>query len=325
MKRVLTTVSLVLATGLATPAFAEWPEEPIKIVVSFSPGGGMDQTILPLAPLLQERLGQPVNLEYKAGAGGRIGFEHVFIKGDDGYTIGALSEPHFTNSTIFDTPRYKHDDLVPVGMIGRDVPIWFVRKDSPYENLNDLIEAARERPNEVTVAVGSFTGEQYLSLAILEEQAGVQFRAVNVAGGGPVMSNVLGGHFELGISRPASISGIADEIRGIAVLGAKRNDLFPDTPTFDEQLPDTISVPHFSSTRGLMVTKTFAEANPEAVKRLEAALAEAVADPEYQDALARMGFPFEYKNGAEAAAEMAETAELMQQYRPLVEAAKTRE
>jgi tripartite-type tricarboxylate transporter receptor subunit TctC len=328
MRFAATALGPFLAAGLALaaagPALAEWPEKPIEIVISFAPGGGMDQTMLPLKPLLEERLGQPVNLNYKPGAGGRIGFETVHMNGKDGYVIGALSEPHFTNSTIFDTPAYTHDDLVPVGIIGRDVPIWFVRKDSPYKDLNDLIAAARARPGEITVATGSFTGEQYLSVAILEEQAGVQFRAVNVGGGGPVMTNVLGGHFDVGVIRPASLSGIADEVRGLAVLATERSPLFPEAQTFREQLPDTIKVPLFSSTRGLMVAREFAEANPAAVAKLEAALEDAVRSPEYQDALARMGFPFEWHGSAEARAEMKETAAAMQKYKPLVEAAKTR-
>lgn len=325
MKVPATLLGMAFAAVLAGPALAEWPEKPVEIVISFSPGGGMDQTMLPLKPLLEERLGQPVSLNYKPGAGGRIGFEYVYMKGNDGYTIGALSEPHFTNSTIFDTPKYVHDDLVPVGIIGRDVPIWFVRNDSPYKDLNDLIEAARERPGEITVATGSFTGEQYLSLAIVEDQADVQFRAVNVGGGGPVMSNVLGGHFDVGVSRPASISGIAEEVRGLGVLASARSDLFPDAPTFAEQLPDTIKVPLFSSTRGLMVTREFAEANPEAVAKLEAAFSDAVHTDEYQAVLERMGFPFEWLGSQEAAAEMTETNETMQKYKGLVEAAKTRE
>lgn len=319
------TLVMVVTAGMVNSAWAEWPEKPVELVVSFSPGGGMDQTVLPLKPLLEEDLGQSVTFNYKPGAGGRLGFEYVYMNGEDGYVIGALSEPHYTNTTIFDSPRYEHDDMVPVGIIGRDVPIWFVRNDSPYEDMNDLIEAAREHPGEISVATGSFTGEQYLTLAILEEQAGVEFRPVNVRGGAPVMSNVLGGHFDLGISRPASISGISDEIRGLGVVAAERSDIFPDTPTFDEQLPDDIKIPHFSSSRGLMVTRTFAEKNPGGFARLETALNEAVHSDNYQDALARMGFPFDWANSKEAQLQLTETAELMQQYRELVNAAKTRE
>lgn len=321
--KIITTAALSLA--MAGPALAEWPEEPVEIVVSFSPGGGMDQTMLPITSLLEDRLGQPFVLNYKPGAGGRIGFEYVVMNGDDGSKLGALSEPHFTNSTIFDDPDYSHDEIVPVGIIGRDIPIWFVREDSPYEDMNDLIEAARENPGELTVAVGSFTGEQYLTLAILEDMAGVEFRAVNVRGGGPVMSNVLGGHFDVGISRPASISGIAEEVHALGVVGPERSDIFPEAPTFDEQLPEDLAIPHFSSSRGLMVTKTFAEENPEALERLETAFKDAVEDPSFVEAMDRMDFPIEWTGSEQAREDMNETRDLMAKYKPLVEAAKTRE
>lgn len=319
----LVVASSIVAASVGS-AWAEWPEKPIDLVISFEPGGGMDQTMLPLKPLLEERLGQPVLMNYKPGAGGRIGFETVFMKGDDGYTIGALSEPHFTNSTIFDTPAYKHGDLTPVGLVSRDVPIWFVRKDSPIKDLKDLIAEAKKRPGEVTVATGSFTGEQYLSLAILEKQAGIQFRAVNVKGGAAVMTNVVGGHFDLGISRPASILGIKDEIRGIALLAAGRTPLFPDTATFDEQLPDMPPIPHFSSSRGLMVTTKWAKENPESFRKLEAAFKDAVESPEFKEAMDRMGLEVEWVSADDAAAELAQTAEEMVKYKDLVEAATHR-
>jgi tripartite-type tricarboxylate transporter receptor subunit TctC len=317
--------ALSLATGLVTgAAAAEWPEKPVNVVLGFEAGGGLDQSMLPLKPLLEKKLGQPFLLNYKPGAGGRIGFEFVHLRGADGYTISALSEPHYSNTTVFDKPRYKITDMVPVGLIGRDVPILFVHKDSPYKDLNDIIAAAKARPGEITVATGSFTGEQYLMVAILEEMAGIKFRAVNVGGGAKVMTNVVGKHLEIGVSRPASITGIKNEIRGIAVLGAKRNAIFPETKTFDEQLPETMRIPHFSSSRGLMVHREFAEKNPEAFKRLETALREALESPEYKAAMERMGLESEFVSAADAQKEVLETAKMMEKYKELVEKAKTR-
>lgn len=327
MKKSFFTFGLSVATAVAVsaaPAFAEWPQTPVRLVIPFAPGGGMDQTVLPLKPLLDEALGQPVLFDYRAGAGGRIGFEQVYMNGADGYVIGALSEPHFSNSTVFDTPRYTIDDIVPVGMFSSDVPIWFVHKDSPYETLADLIEAARENPGEITVATGSFTGEQYLSLAILEEQAGVTFRAVNVGGGGPVMTNVLGGHMDAGVIRPASVLGIKDEIRGLAVLAAARNANFPDVPTFDEQVGDDIQIPHLSSSRGFMVHRDFAENNPEGFARLEKAVYEAVHSEAYAEALERMGLELNWVSSEDASAAIRATVASMQQYREMVEAAAER-
>jgi tripartite-type tricarboxylate transporter receptor subunit TctC len=313
-----------LLLAFAPVAHAEWPEKPINFVIAFEPGGGADQSALPLKPLLEKSLGQNLLFNYKPGAGGRIGFEIVAMNGGDGHTIGMLTEPHFTNTTIFDKPRYKREDLTPIALFTRDVPIWFVRKDSPIKDMNDLIAEAKKRPGEVTVATGSFTGEQYLTLAILEEQTGIKFRAVNVKGGGAVITNVLGGHFDVGIIRPASVSGVKSEITALGVVADKRSDIFPDTKTFDEQLPDDIKIPHFSSSRGVMVATKFAEANPAAVKKLEAALHDAVLSPEYQAAMERMGLPLEWVSSEQAKKELIQTAEGMQKYKELVNNAKNR-
>ncbi len=323
LKTTLAAVAASLALTTA-PALAEWPERPIRLVISFAPGGGMDQSVLPMKPMLEEKLGQTVLYDYRAGAGGRIGFENVFMQGADGYVIGALSEPHFSNTTVFDDPAYTIDDLVPVGIFTTDVPIWFVRNDSPFQNMNDLIEAARERPGEITVATGSFTGEQYLSVAILEEEMGITFRAVNVGGGGPVMSNVLGGHMDVGVIRPASLLGIADEVRGLAVLAPERNANYPDTMTFDEQLPEDVRIPHFNSSRGLMVHREFVENNPEGFARLQQALYETVHSAEYAEVLDRMGLDLVWIPAEEAAAQIRDSARMMEQYKPLIEAASTR-
>lgn len=324
MNRLLAAVAAtVLAVGTQAAA-AAWPEKPINVVLGFAPGGGLDQTLLPLKPLMERRLGQPFLLNYKPGAGGRIGFEFVHLNGADGYTIGALSEPHFSNTVVFEKPRYKVEDMVPLGLIMRDVPIWFVRKDSPFKDMNDLIAEARRRPGQIRVAIGSFTGEHYVSMALVEELAGVKFRPVNVQGGAPVMTNVVGGHFEVGISRPGSITGIKDEIRGLGLVASKRSALFPETPTFDEQLPANIRIPHLSSARGLMVTARFARDNPDGFRRLETAFREAVNSPEFKEHMDRQGLELDWTDGPATAKELQESVKLYTQYKDLVDAAKNR-
>ena len=205
----------VTADPTTARAETDWPTQPITLIVPFSPGGGMDQTLLPLKPLLEERLGQPVLFDYKPGASSQIGAEFVHAMGEDGYVVGGMSLPHLTNTLIFSEPKYTLDDVAPVAIITKDVPIWFVHKDSPYQDMNDLIEAARENPGEVSLAIGSFTGEHYVTVAMLQDQADVEFNVVNVKGGAKVMSNVAGQHFDVGVSRPSSILPVQDQIRGV--------------------------------------------------------------------------------------------------------------
>jgi tripartite-type tricarboxylate transporter receptor subunit TctC len=297
-------IFLLIGLGMVigpVQAATDWPSRPVTVVVVFKPGGGMDQTLLPLKPMLEKKLGQNFLYSYKPGAGGRIGWEVLFAKGADGYTIGGLIMPHYVNSTIFAKPKYKVDDLVPIGIQTGDFPFWFVRKDSPIKDMNNLIAEAKKRPNKVRVAIGSFTGEHYITVALIEKEAGVKFRVVNVGGGAKVMSNIVGGHFEVGVSRPASVLSIRNEIHGIGIVDAKRSPLYPDCKTFDEQLPESIRIPHLKQSTGMMVHRAFKENDPEGFQKLADTFKWAVHSEEYAKVLKRRGTPLTYMNPEEAA------------------------
>lgn len=316
-------VACAAVTLAAGTAKAEWPEQPIKLVIQFSAGGGGDQTLLPLKPLFEKQLGVSFLYNYKPGAGSRIGTEACYADGAEGYSVCGLFLPHFPNTTIFANPSYKIEDFAPLGIIVHDVPIWFVNKNSPYQNMNDLIGDAKKRPGEVTLAIGSFTGEHYITVALLEEQAGVKFRAVNVKGGSKVMSNIVGGHFDVGVSRPASINVVRDEIRGLGVVAKKRSALFPEAGTFDEQLPN-VKIPYLSNARGLMVNTAFKKNNPEGFAKLANAFEKAVKSAEYAKTLDSMGLELDWTPPEAAAEEVQDYFEAMQKYKGLIEAAKDR-
>lgn len=319
----------MIAIAVAALAFAsqavqaEWPDKPIKLIIQFSPGGGGDQTLLPLKPLLEEKLGVSVLYTYKPGAGSRIGTESIFANGADGSSIGGLFLPHFVNTTLFAKPSYTVNDLVPLGIISSDVPIWFVNKNSPYKTMNDLVADAKKRPGAVTMAIGSFTGEHYISVALLEEQLGIKFRAVNVKGGSKVMSNIVGGHFDVGVSRPSSILRVRDDVRGIGVVARERSPLFPEAGTFDEQLPG-VNIPYLSASRGLQVHRAFKENNPAGFARLAKAFEDSVNSAEYAKTLDKMGLQLTWKGPEAAAREVQDTYDAMKKYKGLIEAAKNR-
>jgi tripartite-type tricarboxylate transporter receptor subunit TctC len=316
-------IGLALVGGPALAA-SDWPSKPVKVTIVFKPGGGMDQVLLPLKPMFEKKFGKSFLYTYKSGAGGRIGWEVMFANGADGYNIAGLSMPHFVNSTIFAKPKYKYTDLVPVGIQTGDVPIWFVRKDSPLKDMNDLIAEAKKRPGQVKMAIGSFTGEHSLTAFLLQDQAGIKFRIVNVKGGSKVMSNIVGGHFEVGVSRPASILGIKDEIRGLGIVAAKRSPNYPDCKTFDEQLPASIKIPHLRQASGMLAHRSFKENDPEGFAKLAAAFKEAVHTEEYAKVMKRRGTELTYMGPDEAAAFIAKAHKQMQQYKGLVDAAKNK-
>lgn len=320
--RLLTaTIAGLLAIANASFAGSDWPNKPVTMVVPFSPGGGVDQTLLPLKPILEKKLGQSFLYSYKKGASGRIGWEIVNANGKEGYAVTALVLPHLVNTTIFAKPKYKFDDITPVAVITGDVPIWFTHKDSPYNSMADLVADAKKRPGEVKLAIGSFTGEHYIGVALLEQNLGIKFRKVNVKGGSKVMSNVVGKHFDVGVSRPTSILRVRDEIKGLGIVSAKKSPLYPEAETFDKQLPAS-KIPHLRAAFGFAAHKKFKETDPEGFAKLVKAVKEALHSPEYQTALKRGGREFTYMGPDEAVKFVADMHASMRKYKPLIDAAK---
>lgn len=324
MRRLIGTVAIAAATALALggPARAEWPEKEITIVLPTSPGGAVDQLMLPLKPLLEEELGVSVLLDYRPGGSTQIGSQLVAARGGDGYTIGALLLPHIIGTVLYQKPSYTLDDFSPVGIVSGDVPIWFTSKDSPYNDMNDLIADAKKRPGEITIAIGTFTGEHYITLVQLQDQGDLDFRAVSVGGGSDVMSGVVGKHFDVGISRPASILSVKDDIKGLGIVSNERAGFYPDTKTFDEQLTDPFKIAKLRFAVGLMTTSKFAENDPDGFNKLSAALDKAVHTAAYKETLDRAGRDLTYMDPAEAKALMSEMSEVMTKYKPLVEEAQ---
>ncbi|WP_108662888.1 tripartite tricarboxylate transporter substrate binding protein [Acuticoccus kandeliae] len=315
-------VAAAAVVALSGPALADWPEKDITLVLPSSPGGAVDQLMLPLKPLLEKELGVNVLLEYRPGGSSQIGAQLVAARGGDGYTIGALLLPHIIGTVQYQTPAYTLDDFTPAAIISGDVPIWFTSKNSPYNSMNDLIEAARERPGEVTVAIGTFTGEHYITLLQIEDQGGVKFRTVNVGGGSEVMSGVVGEHFDVGISRPASILSVKDDIKGLGIVSDARAELYPDTATFDEQLTDPFKIAHLRFAVGVMATTEFAKDDPDGFQKLVDAIDKSVHSEEYVAGLTRAGRELTYMGPEKAKGLVDEMSEVMAKYKPLVEAAQ---
>lgn len=322
-----TILSLFVGSLVALSSFGSaqaetaWPDKPIKLVIGFEAGGGADQTLLPLKPLLDKELGQPVAFDYKPGADGQLSWELLRRTGADGYTISGLSFPHLPASVVLRNPSYKLEDFAPVGVIASDVPVLFVRNDSRFKNLKDLLDEARANPGKVTLAIGSFSGEHYITALALEQQTGVKFRFVNTRGGGKVLSNILGGHMDVGVARPSVISAVLNEVRGIAVSAESRHPLIPETPTFKEQLPKEVNIPLLRNARGLVVSSAFKNADPEGFTKLVAALKKSAESPEYRAVLERQGLDAIYMGPEEATAYMKEYRATIEKYKSLMEGA----
>jgi tripartite-type tricarboxylate transporter receptor subunit TctC len=313
--------SFTISAGTAEAA-EDWPGGSVTFVLPTGPGGSADQSLLPLKAPLEKELGTTLLYSYKKGAGGELGWSLVYNDGAKGTTIGGFWIPHMPNTVLFQKPPYKVDDFSPVAMLTGDVPVWFANKNSPYNDMNDLLADARKRPDQVKLVIGVFTGEHYITVASVEQQAKVDFRVVSVQAGSKVTANILGNHFDVGVIRPLSIYSVRDEVKCLGVVAAKRSPVFPNCKTFDEQLSKDVKVPHLSFSIGVLATTAFKKSNPEGFKKLVAAVKKAAASKAYIDGMKRAGRVVTYAGPDEAAKMVKDTAKLMEQYKPMIKKAQ---
>jgi len=205
------------------------------------------------------------------------------------------------NTVILDPDRkaaFNVDAFVPVINQVLDPGIIWVKGDSPYKNLKDLLDAAKKNPQKISAATTGILSDDHLAILMMEEAApGAMFRIVHFDGGAPVLTAVLGGHIECAFDNVGSVFRRikTGELRALAVMDTQRSPFIPDVPTMPELgYPTVIS----SSTRGIAVPKG---TPPAVVKRLEQSLKKAMDDPEHLKKMEEAGLQLRVMVGEEYA------------------------
>jgi tripartite-type tricarboxylate transporter receptor subunit TctC len=292
---------LWLIVFTAGSAFAQaFPTKPVQMMVAYPAGGSTDIAARIVASIAEKDLGQSIVVVNKAGAGGQVGWTEMSRAKPDGYYIGFINLPAL-NTVILDPDRkaaFKEDAFVPVINQVLDPGIIWVKGDSPYKNLKDLIEAAKKNPQKISAATTGILSDDHLAILMMEEAAlGAMFRIVHFEGGAPVMTAVMGGHIDCAFDNVGSVFRRikTGELRALAVMDDQRSPFIPDVPTMKELgYPTVIS----SSTRGIAVPK----GTPQPViKRLEQSLKKAMDDPEHLKKMEEAGLQLRVMVGEEYA------------------------
>jgi tripartite-type tricarboxylate transporter receptor subunit TctC len=296
MTRALSAILLVLA-ALAVPAAAQepYPTRPVTIVVPFPPGGVADLTARPLAPALERVLRQPVVITNKAGAAGAVGNQSVAVARPDGYTLllGIVSISILPEKDVLfgQTPSYTRDQFVGIARLNADPPLLVVGAETPWKSVKELLEDARRRPGEITYASSGIYGASHVPMEMFLQPAGVRMRHLPTTGGGPATTAVLGGHAALWASPPSvALPHLkAGKLRALATWGAARLTAFPDVPTLRELGYDV----EYYLWAGLFAPKAIPA---HVLKALRDATRQAVQDPEFKAAMARIETPIAYQD-----------------------------
>ena len=285
------TFAIAFMTCLGMPSPPAWaqsyPTKPIRLVVTFPPGGSSDIVARAMQPHLEKRLGQPIVIDNRPGAGGVIGLDAVAKSLPDGYLIGVgAAGALVVNVSLREKmPFDPLTDLAPISGLAITPFVLAAPLSFAPNSLAEVIALARERPRSISIGHGGNGTAMHLTAQLLNHMAGINLTLVPYRGTGPVTQDVLAGHVQLGITDiPSSISLIeSKQIKIFAVSSANRVTTLPDVPTFAEAgLPGYESIGWF----GFVAP---AGTPPDAIARLNEAIVTALHSPDVQEQIRKIG------------------------------------
>ncbi|WP_442596879.1 Bug family tripartite tricarboxylate transporter substrate binding protein [Parapusillimonas sp. JC17] len=267
-----------------------FPSQPINMVVPYAAGGSSDFVARLLAQKLGEKFGQPVVVENRAGAGATIGTGLAARKGQNGYVALLADNAQTTAPALYKNLPYDSvDDFSVVGFVGKASVMLFANSNAGIKNVQDLIDRARKQPGTITIGTGHGS-PSHLITEYFQLKSDIKLSVVPYKGAALALNDLLAGHIDLVFTNPASA---APHLKGgrivpLAQTGDKRDERFPDLPTFRE-----------SGVQGFDVSYWFALLIPadtpaDAKEKWRQALSAVLADPEVKEKFTAAGLsPYE--------------------------------
>jgi len=281
MKIVRKTVAAAAALLMATAvAWAEYPERPITMIIPWAAGGGTDATGRIIATMLEEKLGQPINVVNRTGGGGIVGHEELKNAAPDGYTIGIITTELSMYKPV-GSANLSYEDYTLIGLYNADPSAIFVKADSPYQTMDDLVKAIKTDPSTIKASGANFGGLNHLSWVSLVQLLGAPAeKAFWVPTDGATVSLQLlaSNAIDVAVSQFPEAQALVDagEIRPLAYLGNEANTKYPDVPPIKEAAGVDFAI---AGWRGLGAPKGIPA---DVSEKLSSAMAEIVASEQFK-------------------------------------------
>jgi tripartite-type tricarboxylate transporter receptor subunit TctC len=285
-RRRFSVLATLAAPGIAS-AQAAWPSKPIRWIVNFPPAGAADILSRTLAEYFGNRLGQPIVVENKPGAGGLLGADIVAkAKGDTHIVMMSSAASHGIGPVLYkDVPYDPLVDFTHIHLVGTFPSVLAVNGGSSVTTVQQLVELARKRPGEITYGSGGNGTMNHLVGQLLARSADMPFTHIPYRGSAPAMNDLMGGQIvALMESLPTAIGYFnSGRMRPLAVSEAERSPTLPDVPTFRESgYPDVVATNWFGFSAA-------ADIPPEIAKRWETEIATALQSVQVKEAFAKIG------------------------------------
>ena len=275
--------ALVITSGPALAA--PYPEKPIKLIVSWSPGGTTDILARIIAQGLTEKLGQTVLVENKPGGGNNIGTEFLIRSAPDGYTLNMTNPANAINATLYKNLPFNFiNDTVPVAGVVRTPNVMVVTASLPVKNVEEFIAYCKANPTKVNMASSGSGSSIHLSGELFKIMTGCKMAHIPYKGAGPALNDLIAGQVQVMFDNlPSSAGFIKDgRIRALAVTTATREASLPNVPTVGETVPGYEASAWF----GVSAPKGTPR---DVVEKLNVAINQLLVDPKIQKRLAELG------------------------------------
>ncbi|MCL4488002.1 MAG: tripartite tricarboxylate transporter substrate binding protein [Chloroflexi bacterium] len=254
--------ALVLAVivGCSPVQTAKFPEKPVTIIVHASAGGGSDIFARTLSAAFEKEkiLSQPIAVENKPGGSGAVAFAYVAgKKGEPYYMLTAVAS--FLTTPLQGLSQVTYKDFTPICNLAFDEFVAFVRPESKFKTMKDIVDYAKANPKQLNVGGTQLGAADSIATYLIEKNTGAKFNYITFNSGGEVNAAVMGGHVEFAIGNPSEIMELqkGGKIRILGSLSEKRLGSLPDVPTMKEQGIDAI----FQQNRGLVAPGGISDAD----------------------------------------------------------------
>jgi tripartite-type tricarboxylate transporter receptor subunit TctC len=284
--RLLAAVGLAVLGSLTAPLArgqaADWPTRPVRFIVPFPPGGTVDPLARLLATRLTATLRQQFVVDNRPGGSGAIGTAIAAKSPADGYTYLFVFDTHAVNPALYpNLPFNTARDFAPIMLVGTAPMALATTPARPYKTFDDVIKAAKAKPGSITYGSVGAGSLGHLTMTLVQQAGAFKLVHVPYKGGGPMTTDVLGGHIELAIGSVALLAPqlTAGKLKAVAVTGDKRSAAMPDVPALAEQ-----GFPGFSA---LAWWGIFAPAGtpPRVLRQFHAALVQTLNQPDLRKQL----------------------------------------
>jgi tripartite-type tricarboxylate transporter receptor subunit TctC len=266
----------------ASTAFA-WPDGAVNYIIPFNAGGESDITARYQQPYFKETTGQDLIVQYLPGAGGAQAWSGLNGYNGDGMTIMGTNLPHIVLQPLLQDPGYQTDDITNVYMFHFTPDALLVQKDSPFQSVQDVIEAATQNPGSVIAGGTGTNSANHVANQVFTNETGAETTYIPYSGTGATESGLLGGEVDVLWGYTTVAARQADSVRMLAVATDERHPLFPDVPTFKELGIDMVG----GAYRGIAVPSSTPE---ELRQQLSDTIGKINADPEFRKRMEADGY-----------------------------------